>query len=267
MIIFLLLQMLYVSADSPRKWENAKSIVDRHEFYQNGEAILKPKDSWQTIFALTFLDSSFQLSKDCVYFRVPGEEAGKIKIKTLPASKDCSSEILSAGDIEYTNVSNFSFSTTSESVLMDFTRDGKKEKWSANILLDWKKPESKLLLSSADYKSPRFVYLASSTGANAPLTTLKAGSVCHDITADCQERSPSRCHSCDQGWHEIPNGCSVGPKVCGPADCGGKDQPACRRGMNWQRKESDFDCRMDSSFAWCNKGRVVFCDGDKAYCR
>lgn len=267
MIIFLLLQILSVSADSPRKWENAKAIVDRHEFYQNGEVILKPKDSWQTIFALTFLDSRFQLSKDCVYFRVPGDESGKIKIKTLPVSTDCSSEILAPGDIEYADVSNLSFSTTGESIRMDFTREGKKEKWSANILLDWKKPEAKLLLSSSDYKSPRFVYLASSAGSTVSLSPLKAGTVCHDITGDCQERSPSRCSSCEQGWHEIPNGCAIGPKVCGPTDCGGKDRPACRRGMIWQRKESDFDCRMDASFAWCNKGRAVFCDGDKAFCR
>ena len=267
MIFLLLLQVLFASADSPQKWENTKSIVERHEFYNNGEVILKPKDSWQTLFALTFLDSAFQISKDCVYYRVPGDEPGRIKIKSLPARQDCATEVLTPGDLEILNVTNLSFVTSNSSVVMEFTQEGRKEKWMANVLLDWKKPEAKLLLSSSDYKSPRFVYLAPASGPEVSLAPMKRGTVCHDISIDCQEKSPSRCDSCDQGWHEIPNGCVVGLKVCGPSDCGGKDQPACRRGMEWQRKESEFDCRMDSSFAWCNKGRSVFCDGNKAYCR
>lgn len=267
MIFLLLFQIFFVAADSPRKWENAKSIVERHEFYANGEVILKPKESWQTLFALTFLDSGLQLSKDCVYYRVPGDEPGRIKVKSVPAGKDCSSEILSPGDIEIINVTKLSFSTTGQTVLLDFTRENRKEKWSANIHLDWKKPEPKLLLSSSDFKSQRFIYLAPASGPENLPTALKAGTLCHDISGDCQEKSPSRCSSCDQGWHEIPNGCGVGPKVCGQSACGGKDQPACRRGMVWQRKEIEFDCRTDSSFAWCNKGRNIFCDGDKAFCR
>lgn len=267
MIFLLLLQILYAGADAPRKWENAKAIVERHEFYENGIVIVKPKESWQTLFALTFLDASFQLSKDCVYYRVPGEDSGKIKIKSLPAKTDCSAEILSDGDIEITEVTNLSYTTSADTVVMDFTRDGRKEKWMATILHDWRKPDPKLLLSSSDFKSPGFIYLAPAEKQDQQAMPLKSGTLCHDVTGDCEEKSPSTCSSCEQGWHEIPNGCFVGPKICGPAECGGKDQPACRRGMIWQRKEIGADCRVDSSFAWCNKGRSVYCDGDKAYCR
>lgn len=266
-MILLLIQIFCATADAPRKWENAKAIVDRHEFYENGEVIIKPKESWQTLFALTFLDSRFQLSKDCVYYRVPGDEAGRIKIKSIPFKHDCASEILSDGEVEITNVTNLSFISSGESVLLDFIRDGQKEKWSANILPDWKKPDPKLLLSSSDFKSPRFIYLAAAGVSDVQPEPLKPGTICHDISGDCEEKSPSKCNACDQGWHEIPNGCFVGPKICGPSDCGGKDQPACRRGMIWQRKEIETDCRIESSFAWCNKGRSIYCDGDKAFCR
>lgn len=266
MIAFLLLVSL-AFADSPGKWENASGIIERHEFYANNEVITKPRDSWQALFALTFLDSNFHLSKDCVYFRVPGDEPGKIKIKTIADDKECTSEILAPGDIELSNISDFTFATDANSVSLSFREGGKARLWNVSTLKDWKRPEAKLLLSSADFRSPRVTYLATASGGERKLITLKDGEVCHDVSADCSERSPSRCRYCESGWREIPNGCASGPKICGSFPCGGKDQPACRRGTTWQRKEQAFDCRTDSSFAWCSKGFQVTCDGDRAYCR
>lgn len=269
MIIFLLLLSLFSFADSPRKWENAKSIVERHEFYPNNEVILKPQNSWQPLFALTFLDSNFHMSKDCVYYRVPGDEPGRLKIRTISEEKDCNSEILAPGDVEIEQVTDFRFSTDSQSVSLDFRQAGKPLKWKVSTMKDWQRPAPRALLSSADFRSPRVTYLASAVTQEKEkkLTGLKDREVCHDIASDCSERSVSRCRSCDHGWREIPNGCMTGPKVCGAARCGVKDAPACRRGLIWQRKEMKPDCRTDSSFAWCAKGLQVSCDGDRAFCR
>ncbi len=267
MIYLFVLISFFADAGSPRKWENAKGIVEKHEFYGNGEIIIKPQNSWQALFALTFLDSNFNLTKDCVYYRVPGDEPGKLKVKAVPFETECNAEILSAGDTEIEQVSGLSFFVEENGVKIVFQHNKKNEAWSVTTVADWKKPKPKLLLSSADYKSPAIVYLASGASSSKKPEGLKDGILCHNIASDCQELSPSTCRNCEHGWIEIPNGCVTGPKACGVLSCGGKDQPACRRGIVWQRKEETFDCRSNTSFAWCSGKLSVTCDGDKAYCR
>ncbi len=241
--------------------------MEKHEFYSNGETILKPRNSWQSLFALTFLDSNFSITKDCVYYRVPGDEPGKLKVKAVSFERECNSEILAPGDLELELISGLSMFVEENSVKLVFQQNKKNESWSVTTVADWKKPEPRLLLSSADYKSPAVISLASGSGPAKKPEGIKDGTLCHNIASDCQELAPSVCRNCDHGWQELPNGCPVGPKVCGPAACGGKDQPACRRGIVWQRKEEIFDCRSNTSFAWCSGKLSVTCDGDKAYCR
>jgi hypothetical protein len=267
MIYLFVLISFFAEAGSPRKWENAKSIVEKHEFYKNGETILKPQNSWQLLFALTFLDSNFKMTKDCVYYRVPGDEPGKIKVRAVPFEQECHSEILAPGDIELEQVSNLSIFTQDNAVKLVFQMNKKNESWSVATAADWKKPDPKLLLSSADYKSPGVIYLAPGTSPTKKPEGIKDGVLCHHIASDCQELTPSTCRNCEHGWQEIPNGCVIGPKVCGVSACGGKDQPACRRGIVWQRSEESYDCRSHTSFAWCAGKLSMTCDGDKAYCR
>jgi hypothetical protein len=267
MILFLLFLTITARADFPRRWENAKGLVERHEFYADGEMLTKPADTWQTLFALTFLDGSFHLSKDCVFFRVPGDEPGILKMKIVPANESCVNQILSHGDQEIKNISDLKMKTSGGSVELEFHSDGKKNTWKFSLLKDWKRPEVKPLLSSADFKSPGVIYLSQENSGAAMLKGINDGEICHDISNDCSEKAPSVCSECEHGWQEIPNGCAIGPKICGPLTCGRKNQPACRRGYVWQRKEHRSDCRINSDFAWCSKGLSVFCDGDRAWCR
>jgi hypothetical protein len=267
MIIFFMIFSTLLFAGSPRSWEFARSIVDRHEFYTNSEDIREPANTWQSLFAVTYLDSSFQYFKDCIFYRVPGDEPGKIKIKTMAIDKDCVSEILSPGDMEMDGISHLRFKTDDNSASVEFQKNAKLESWKILPAKERKNPDPKPLMSSADFKSPRMIYLAPARNDSIKMTGLKDGTLCHNINQDCEEISKSSCDQCVNGWVEIPNGCLSGPKKCGASGCGGKDLPACRRGMAWQRKDKHFDCRVDSSFAWCSKGLAVFCDGDKAYCR
>ncbi len=267
MMVIILFFTQLVMADAPIKWENAMSIVERHEFYGNSELITKPKDSWQVLFGLTFLDASFRVSKDCIYYRVPGDEPGRIKIRAVPSDVECSQEILASGDSETNEISDLMMTTQSDSVVLEFKRSGKKEKWEARMTKDWNRPEPKPLLSSADYKSPAIIALAPSPETRTRLIPLKDSVLCHDVGSDCMEKSASICGDCESGWHEVPNGCASGPKFCGNIKCGAKGMPACRRGSVWQRKEIPRDCRINSSFAWCSPGLSVNCEGDRAYCR
>ena len=127
-----------------------------------------------------------------------------------------------------------------------------------------------MMMSSAEYRSPRVLFLTPYKGKTRNLLQLNSGlldkTLCHDIKEDCSEKSASMCSQCANGWFEIPNGCSQGPKYCGAITCGTKNRPACRRGMSFLKQEGSADCRIDSSFAYCSKGLRVQCQGSLPYC-
>ncbi len=266
MIFLAFLFSLITLASPPGNWEFANSIVERHEFYENGEEIKKPANSWQTLFALIYLDSNFQQTKECIFFRVPGEEPGKLKSKKVRGDKECVLEALSDGEREWSHIQSLSFTINAKNLALKFRMNDRLQEWFVPLKTSWSRPDARLLLSSADFKGERMIYLLKADTPQRKIISLREGEICHDITPDCLEKSASRCRLCKEGWMEIPNGCMTGPKVCGKGECGGKGMPACRRGIVWQRKDAQYDCRTDSSFAWCSDSFQVVCDGDKAYC-
>jgi hypothetical protein len=268
--IFLLLIVTSAFAKAPIHWSYVLDVSDQHEFYKSGELITHPKDAWQSLFALFYVDRNLNPLKDCVFYRVPGESSGILKIKTIQREEKCEDFLLKTGDRELRNLKSLQFIISDETVKLSFSgTDFKAQSWEALVhgKTHAKKPQQNL--SSAEFKAPKLIYLApvSSLLSLKKGVPLKENILCHDINEDCQEVSPPRCGLCVSGWYEIPNGCSQGPKYCGTLQCGEKNAPACRRGMKWQRKESEFDCRTDSSFAYCKKGLSIECEGRKAFCR
>lgn len=65
-ILFLLFSF-NLFASQPAHWTNLFEVSDRHEFYENHESIIKPRDSWQTLFGLVYIDREIQRIKDCVF--------------------------------------------------------------------------------------------------------------------------------------------------------------------------------------------------------
>lgn len=270
MMFIILFSLVKAFAGQPSHWSHLIEISERHEFYKNHEIIIKPKDSWQSLFGLVYMDLNFQRLKDCVFYRVPGIENGRLKIITIAAKEKCDDFTLKEADQEYHDIKSLQFSTLDNELKLDFGLvDFSLEKWTGHFQSPFIKPTPQLYLSSAEFKAPKIILLAN--GVNSRPLPLKAfpkeGSVCHDINEDCEEISPSQCNDCQNGWYEVPNGCTQGPKYCGRHQCGKKGQPACRRGMIWQKTELSFECRLDSSFAYCSKGLTVQCGGKKAYCR
>lgn len=270
MMLFMLLLPLLLQAKEPLHWTHILEVRDRHEFYENDQLITAPRESWQTLFSLVFLDEKFSRVKDCVYFRVPGVDPGKLKVRTLPGSAKCDDHLLEKGDLEIDSLKSLSFHTGEREVRVDFVKqDLSLDKWVISLEAVFHQPELKLHLSSAEYRAPKLIYLASSLLASSkpPEPFLPDKTLCHDVKDDCSEASESRCDRCEHGWHEVPNACPRGPKYCGVISCGKKGGPACRRGMRWQRTEVNFDCRTNSSYAYCARGLKVVCEGQKAYCR
>lgn len=271
MIILLTLLVTFIThASQPAHWGNLLELSNKHEFYQNNEVIIKPRESWQNLFTFSYIDQDLKHLKDCVFYYVPGESSGILKIKTIGAQEKCDDYLLVPGDKEWNNIKTLQFNVqqTVVSIEMSF-KDFKSERWEARFQKSFVRPEPALNLSSAQYKAPKIIMLAprSSVVVAAEKIKLQKDSQCHQINDDCEELSPAICDQCAEGWYEIPNGCMQGPKFCGRDMCGTKNKPACRRGMVWQRKDERFDCRRDSSFAYCAKGLTVQCEGLRAYCR
>lgn len=272
MIYFILLALMNFSfADPTWKWSNSIKIVEKHEFYQNNEVIIKPKNSWQTLFAVLYNDANLKTSKDCVFYQVPGDAAGTLKIKAIPHEKKCEEFLYQAGDQEWKGIKALQYSLSDKFLSLSLTNAKFEiEKWEVALFNVFEHPKPKSLMSSAEYRAPKVIYLTPYKGKQSirpkPAETLVDKKLCHAISEDCQELSPSVCTQCPNGWYEIPNGCSEGPKYCGVTGCGQKNQPACRRGYKYQRSMSEFRCRDDQSFAYCAKGLTVQCQGHLPYC-
>lgn len=269
MMILFLFTSFFAFAQTPVHWNHILEVADKHEFYQNHENITKPKESWQTLFSLVYIDSDLSRIKDCVFYKVPGKETGTLKIKTIPAGESCDSQLLNPGDREIQNIKNLQFAIYEKEVSLNLgLQDFKTQKWEASLQSSFKKPEPSMNMSSARFKSPDIIFLAPKSSLKVNKESfLKDKTLCHDVNEECQEVSPSRCSQCERDWYEVPNGCATGPKYCGTYRCGNKGEPACRRGIKWQKKEEKSDCRTDSSFAYCSKGVQVVCEGQKAFCR
>lgn len=272
MILYLLLIILNLAhADPTWKWSNAIKIVEKHEFYENNEILVKPKDSWQTLFAVLYNDSNLKTFKDCIFYRIPGLEKGILKIKTIPAAKKCEEHLFLSGDQEWKNLKAVQFSVQDTFLSISLTNEHFQiEKWDVPLFNVFERPKPKGLMSSAEFRSAKLIYLTphkSDLKVSPQLAkALPEKKLCHAIGEDCEQKSPSTCNLCPNGWYEIPNGCLQGPKYCGSIECGLKNKPACRRGMKYQKKEVKYSCREDSSFAYCAKGLSIQCQGNLPYC-
>lgn len=249
----------------PQHWGAALEIVDMHEFYEENKPITSPVESWQTLFAITYITRNLKKVKDCVLYQIPGTTPGMLKIISIPVSQDCSTVYFEPGEKEVRDITSLQFSSAPEGIELRFARSNQMNiKWDV-ILTHPKISGPKMGLSSAEFKAGKIILL-SSDSKDVPTSAPPSGK-CHDIDDNCQEISPSRCSECAEGWYEVPNGCPTGPKFCGIDQCGQKNQPACRRGMKYQKEDKKFECRIDHSFAYCNPGLIIQCEGSLAYCR
>ncbi len=272
MLILSLLISMTTIASAPRHWNSALEIVDRHEFYLDGEAIVKPKDAWQVLFSVVYPDGQLNLQKDCVLFRVPGATTGELKIKKTDKNHDCEDFLFIPGDQTWVGIKALDFSTKNKIIVLNQTLEKyQSETWKVSLHDEVERPKPTMYMSSADYKAPKIILLAASDKLD--LTTpaqgmLKNGQICHEVSDDCHLSKTSQCQNCPEGWYEVPTGCPIGPKYCGIQQCGKKNQPACRRGIKYQRdSEKKYECRGDNSFAYCSAGLKIQCEGAQAFCR
>jgi hypothetical protein len=265
MIIFFLSFFLAISQtfafSYPKDWNSAFRILDRHEFYQSLDIIDRPVHTWQHLFSVVYPDRNLKLLKDCVFYFIPKNNDGVLKLKSISLKDSCEKYVYEKGDFEVINLKSLQFSLHDKIYLYFTLADFSSQKWQIQLLKE-NKNQPQMLSSSAEYQMGKYLLLSSKISLNNG--TPKRPKICHDINQDCNEVSPSRCELCPDGWYEVPNGCPIGPKYCGVQICGIKNRPACRKGTI---SEKPIDCRKDSSFAYCASGLTVQCEGPLAYCR
>ena len=260
MILILMLIPFLSLANVPHHWSTAISITERHEFYQNNEIISRPANSWQILFGVVYPDGGLNLQKDCLYFRVPGNERGELKIKRTSVEESCESGLETLGDFSIKDLRALQFEITDKNIALILTQSDYR-------IQNWNFPRMNQLHEKEIRKNPKMLFLASINSVEGNVIVKRDDKLCHAVSDDCEIMSPSTCHECSEGWFEAPNGCMVGPKYCGLKSCGGKNQPACRRGIKYQRKRKKFECRSDTSFAYCSPGHTIQCVGAEAWCR
>lgn len=265
--LFIILLSTLAFASTPPQWSGVLEIGEKHEFYQEGKAFEAPANSWQTLFSVSYVTRDLKKFKDCVFYRIPGVEAGKLKLKTTLPEVSCEKFILEPGDREIEGVKSLEYVSVKNGLNLTFSLPKYKlELWEIRLPVSGSK-EPRSLMSSAEFKSPKVLLLAPPSQVKEQSKPVFAQGICHKIDDNCQEISLSTCSECEEGWYEIPNGCPQGPKHCGRDRCGEKNQPACRRGMEYQRTPKKYECRIDPSFAYCKPGLVIQCEGALAYCR
>jgi hypothetical protein len=266
MPLLLFISNLSWATPMPGPWTSAYKIVEQHEFYAENKIVTEPKESWQHLFSILLLNENFEDQKDCVFYYVAGD-MGKLKTKTIDPKESCLDQLMKSGDEVWEDVKDLQFAHLERGLKLSFTQKKKIINWEI-LTQGFKSPVPELHVSSVELKAPRYILLAKAkTAKKVNQKTLSQGEICHSINDECEEISQSTCQYCPEGWYEVPNGCPKGPKYCGLHNCGGRNSPACRRGMEYQRKKKEFDCRVDSSFAYCQQGLIIQCEGQKAYCR
>jgi hypothetical protein len=260
---------LLTHADPSWRWIHAIKIIDKHEFYKDNEVLVKPMNSWQHLFSVVYYNSQLSISKDCIFYRIPGEELGLLKIKTIEENQKCQDFLFLSGDQEWGSLKSVQFLIKKNYLSLTITHQNYYvEDWETPLLNLFQHPEPRIKMSSAKYRSPGIIFL--SPQDEAPQKWIKSKmdglKICHDISEDCREKTPSLCQLCPDGWYEVPNGCFQGPKFCGVIICGQKNTPACRRGFKYQKIKKKYKCGEDDSFVYCAKGLRVRCQGSLAYC-
>src|SRR5690606_5967026 len=159
-------------------------LSNKHEFYKENELIIKPKDSWQSMFDFVYIDRNFITLKDCVYFRVPGKEPGILKVKTVSAEEKCRYFLLSPGDKEWKDIKTFQFNSGENKLVLDLGfQDFRSEIWEIRFQTKPVQKEAGMSLSSAEFKSSKFFLLAPTRTKSKVSTAVfpPADSLCHNI--------------------------------------------------------------------------------------
>lgn len=282
-LIFLLILFCFQTMASPAQWQKrwwgAQEIVDKHGFYKENEIISTPANSIQSLMGIVYFSHQFEVIKDCLHYEIPSQqEMGKLFVVTTSLSTPCEETTgIPKRDSEL-RARSLSFNIEKSHLKILFSDEKFRSKeilFQFPVLRDQRK--ASLFQSSVQQKYGRSVIVLSENTLEVeqPKSLGRLGDdwqskklvQCQKVNDECV-KEVSICDKCRYGYFEVANGCPTGgPKFCGVDKCGMKGMPACRRGYLYQNGEqTKMDCRLDHSFAFCQKGLRLRCQGSLAIC-
>lgn len=262
-----------------KRWWGAREIVDKHSFYKENEIISTPSNSIQSLMGIIYFSDQFKVLKDCLLYEVPApQEMGKLFVVTTSISTPCEEMTSISKRESEVIVRSLSFNIENSRLKILFSDEKFR---SQEILFHFPvlkvQREATLFQSSVQQKYGRSVLVLSENSpvVEQPKSLGRLGDdwqskklvQCQKVSDECAKEI-SNCDRCRYGYFEVANGCPTGgPKFCGVDKCGMKGMPACRRGYLYQNGEqTKMDCRLDHSFAFCQKGLRLRCQGSLAIC-
>lgn len=258
MITLLLSIISFASWSFPLELSSVYEQLEVHEFYKENELINRPRDAWQTIASFSVVNSDLSLSKVCFKYRPADEAKGIFRVELHSMNQKCDHEGKFLHEIN--SLFGIQFQRSPDFKIIFSHKDFTQSSWT--IPIPRKKKELSLLDTPDNYWGESVLFL---TNEVEKKELIKDGTKCLNVADDCSVIGTSSCHQCANGSLEAPNGCLVGPRYCSSAECGTKGNPACRKGVKFQKKRT-LDCRRDDSFAFCAGEGTPTCQGQEVWC-
>lgn len=241
--------------------------------------------SWKPFLKLTFMDSqTANFRAHCIHLKKPIENQVELQIVEIPPHLSCPEAEPKGELILAAKVGHFSWEEKNDGLKFTYSDEKRAGK---NITIKFLNKEFRSRPVLFHSSAPRRVikglfFLSPSLHKENEASTIqprlngefedrlvnKTAQVCRQVTNECVLVGQDECHLCRYGWFEVPNGCAKEKlKFCGVDRCGKKGEPACLRGYRYQRSRlAKMDCTVDDSFAFCEQGLSIQCEGHLAIC-
>lgn len=248
LIIFILLNITYAQS-IPKYWQSVFK-VNKLTKANWGSLIERPVGGTIEVAELYFYDSNFEVSKDCLFVKVPGNKfSGTLSIVNASVNEKCSHLKFNKNKRELLNgFYNISLSYRNEIFSVKY------DTHTENIYFpNLDKRNKGLKFSSLKYEKVK----------NSSLK----GKVCFQLDSQCKE-IVNNCDMCPTSITPVFASNCPQPlkKYCSISTCGKVGGHACVRG----RKSSGFTgdyCINDSPVAYCTPPARVVCINQELVCR
>lgn len=271
LLIFLLLPGLALASVErwSKQWRTVISAQDQHTGYQSGDVLKKPAGTWQLLFSVLRAGSAVGgLGKDCVWVFIPNREDGVLKITSVHPTESCANKWEDEGWIEEKNLRAIQFVLQAEAAQFWLTdQTGRVHTWKTEFLNTVRVARYGLFDSSVEKRKVPGVFFFT---PDSKIEIRPDGELIGRLEDEYPESPCSyadgSCLRCRFGVYRV-KGLEETNYFCGIDRCGSKNQPACERGVTWQRLRQTFTCRGDNSHVYCFPGLKVECVGEQAICR
>ncbi|TNE95222.1 MAG: hypothetical protein EP326_15640 [Deltaproteobacteria bacterium] len=256
--------------------------------------IKTPPNTWIRVFQAEVPNQNGEIIFHCVYYKVPGKEAGVLR--HIESNESCLGNYKSGKVFDWTGINQLKvWLPEFERKIFDktlkpgrFYLTGREEVGDFffevplfNLNLERKLERHASTFSSRMLKG---VFVAKKRDPNVKSQQVKlvgdfednyrdrTAKVCHEYSKDCKETTSNSCETCRFGWYS-----AVGistcegqfTRFCGVNKCGQRGMPACPRGIESARRmglDNIMLCYDGSPLGYCEAGLKTVCDGKILVC-